>query len=163
MRTVQSPRSFLISCFLGTWLLGFASGVWPQRVLAQVDVSTLASGFIPNPTVMAGVGGGDRRAAQVVNSRQTPTGLCLGYISAEPHEEITLENSFSNLEVSVESELDTTLIISGPGGVWCNDDSKGSHNPAIVGEWLPGLYRIWVGSYQFEQTPDYQLYISDQS
>lgn len=75
---------------------------------------------------------------------------------------MVLETNFSNLEMRVESDLDTTLVISGPGGVWCNDDS-GSKNPAIAGAWLPGTYRIWVGAYRAEQVPDYRLLIQDRS
>ena len=59
-----------------------------------------------------------------------------------------------------EAELDTTLIVAGPDGVWCNDDS-GSQNPAIAGEWLAGSYRIWVGNYQAGEVPRYELSITD--
>ncbi|NER80253.1 MAG: hypothetical protein F6K42_11865, partial [Leptolyngbya sp. SIO1D8] len=123
----------------------------------------LTSGFTPDPTILEGTGGGVHRAADVVKTDRTPTGPCLGYISLTPHEEVTLENKFSHLEMWVESEFDTTLIIEGPGGVWCNDDSQGTHNPAITGEWLPGLYRVWIGAYQANDIPTYQLYISDKS
>ncbi|MDB9528311.1 hypothetical protein PN498_20130 [Oscillatoria sp. CS-180] len=127
---------------------------------AQVDFVTLANGFTPNPTVLKGVGGGDRVAETVVNTRQSLTGPCLGYISVNPNEEVTLQTAFSNLEIRVESALDTTLIVEGPGGVWCNDDS-GSHNPAIAGEWLAGSYRVWVGAYRAKDKPDYELSILD--
>ncbi len=123
---------------------------------------TLTTGFSPDPMVLEGTGGGNRSAADVVNTQHTGTGSCLGFISPTPHEEITLQDSFSNLEMLVESELDTTLIVSGPGGVWCNDDSQGK-NPAIAGEWLPGLYQVWIGAYRPQETPAYSLYISDQS
>ena len=120
----------------------------------------LDPGFTPNPMVLRGTGGGDHPAADVVGVRNTPTGLCLGYIDRAPHERLTLEARFDNLELRVESRLDTTLIVSGPGGVWCNDDSDG-HNPAISGEWLPGDYRIWIGSYRAEDEPSYRLYLED--
>lgn len=129
-------------------------------VSAQTDVLTLASGFTPNPTVLVGTGGGDRPAAEVVNMRNSPTGPCLGFISTQPHEEVTLDSRFSNLEIRVEADLDTTLIVAGPDGVWCNDD-RGSHNPAIAGEWLAGSYRIWVGNYQAGEVPRYELSITD--
>jgi hypothetical protein len=62
----------------------------------------------------------------------------------------------------VESEADTTLVIQGPGGVWCNDDNQGK-NPAIAGDWLAGEYRVWIGSYRPSDVPNYDLYIRDRS
>lgn len=164
MRSLRISGHLLISCLLGSNALVLGTeGLQPQVVSAQFNTLTLAAGFTPDPIVLQGIGGGDRSAPEVVNVRQTPTGLCLGFMSLEPHKEITLEDEFSNLEMFVESELDTTLIVEGPGGIWCNDDSQGSKNPAIAGEWLPGLYRIWIGAYLAGVEPDYQLYISDKS
>lgn len=142
----------------GGLLLGLNSGLPWQAAVAQLTGIRLAAGFTPNPTVLTGTGGGDRPAAEVVNTRTTTTGPCLGYISPTPHEGVILDSNFANLEMRVESELDTTLIVTGPGGVWCNDDS-GSQNPAIAGAWLPGEYQVWVGAYQADQTPDYELFI----
>ncbi|MEM1279606.1 MAG: hypothetical protein AAGG53_06160 [Cyanobacteria bacterium P01_H01_bin.152] len=141
-------------------LLGMSAGRSERWAVAQPSFVTLAAGFAPNPTELVGTGGGDRPAAEVVNTANSPTGQCLGYISTAPHEEVVLETHFSNLEMRVESALDTTLVISGPGGVWCNDDN-GSQNPAIVGAWLPGKYRVWVGAYRAEQIPDYILYVQE--
>lgn len=162
MKVTQISRQLALVGVLGGALVGL--GEWQQcRVAAaQPNRITLSAGFSPNPTKLEGTGGGDRPAAAVVNTSNSPTGPCLGYISETPHEEVTLNANFSNLEMRVESDLDTTLIISGPGGVWCNDDS-GSKNPAISGAWLPGKYRIWVGAYRADQTPDYTLYIQDRS
>ncbi len=140
-------------------LLGTAGA---PAAIAQSAALTLATGFSPNPTVLQGRGGGDRAAAEVVKVRQTPTGPCLGYISPNPHQTITLSNRFSNLEMRVTAEADTTLVIEGPGGVWCNDDSNGQ-NPQIAGEWLPGNYRVWIGSYRPGDVPDYSLSIRDRS
>ncbi len=156
-----SYRLALIGVLGGT-LLGLMEGLSGRLAAAQINVLTLAAGFSPNPTELEGTGGGDRLAADVVNTANSPTGSCLGYVSEVPHEEVVLETNFSNLEMRIESDLDTTLVISGPGGVWCNDDN-GSKNPAIAGAWLPGRYRVWVGAYRAEQIPDYILYIQDQS
>ncbi|MEM6521333.1 MAG: hypothetical protein AAF892_05025 [Cyanobacteria bacterium P01_D01_bin.71] len=147
---------------LGSLLFGLGEGLGRRSAAAQTPFVRLAVGFTPNPAVLEGTGGGDRPAAEVVKTANSPTGLCLGYISEVPHEEVTLDSNFSNLEMRVESDLDTTLIISGPGGVWCNDDSSGK-NPAIAGAWVPGIYQVWVGAYRAEQVPDYVLYISDRS
>lgn len=163
MRSPRIPYHAIAGCLMGSLSIALVDGLgWRRPVSAQLNFVTLAAGFSPNPIVLEGTGGGDRPAEEVVNTRRTSTGPCLGYITTNPHEEVTLQSQFTNLEMRVESERDTTLIISGPDGVWCNDDS-GSKNPAIVGQWLPGNYQIWVGAYRLEEVPDYQLYITDQS
>lgn len=162
MKCRKPPNySAIVSILSSLLILGAleADSVVPP---AQPDGITLATGFLPDPLILAGTGGGQFTAETIVNTRQTPTGLCLGHISSDPHEEMMLANYFSNLEVSVNSKRDTTLIIEGPGGIWCNDDTY-AHNPAIVGEWLPGNYRIWIGAYQLEEIPRYELLIHDLS
>lgn len=145
---------------LGTLLFGLGEGLRWESAAAQTPFVRLAAGFAPNPTTLEGTGGGDRPASEVVNTSNTPTGPCLGYISETPHEEVILDSNFSNLEMRVESDLDTTLIISGPDGIFCNDD-YGGKDPAIAGAWVPGIYQVWVGAYRAEQVPDYVLLISD--
>jgi len=162
MNQMQTPRHPRWGYVMSSAAIAIAASVYVPAVSAQRLFLSLADGFTPNPTVVEGTGGGDRRAETVVNMRQTSTGPCLGYVSSEPHEEITLQANFSHLEMRVESDLDTTLIIEGPGGVWCNDD-HGGKNPTISGEWLPGLYRIWVGAYRADDVPDYRLSIRDRS
>lgn len=162
MRFNQIVNYPLLFGVISSALLILIDSMGRHPAAAQLDFTTLATGFSPNPTVLQGTGGGDRPAEEVVKIRNTSTGPCLGYISTNPHEEITLQDNFSRLELRIESESDTTLIVQGPGGTWCNDDS-GSKNPAILGEWLSGDYRIWVGAYQADTLPNYELYISDQS
>jgi hypothetical protein len=59
----------------------------------------------------------------------------------------------------VESPQDTTILISGPGGTWCNDDFEGK-NPGIAGQWLAGTYKVWVGSYDKNNYHPYIIRIS---
>lgn len=150
-------RPSLLAGLVGLGCLSVASAA-----IAQSAHLSLASGFKPNPTVLNGQGGGSRPAAEVVGVERTSTGPCLGYIRDRADEQVTLENDFDDLSIWVESRHDTTLIIKGPGGVWCNDDSR-DHNPEISGEWLTGDYQIWVGAYQSGNTPEYWLYIRDDS
>lgn len=163
MRFHRISARWIVNCALGGLLLTVADG-WRGRspAIAQFEAIILAAGFTPNPTVLAGVGGGDRPAKEVVDTHRTPTGLCLGYVTTDPHEELTLQTAFPNLEMRVESELDTTLIVVGPDRVWCNDDSV-DHNPAIAGPWLAGKYQIWIGAYQADEQPEYEFFITDNS
>lgn len=162
MRSTRILYRPIASCLIGGLSIALANGFQRQPVSAQLHFVTLAAGFTPNPTVLEGTGGGDRPAQEVVNTRRTATGPCLGYISTTPHEELTFASAFTNLELRVESDLDTTLIVSGPDGVWCNDDNGGK-DPAIVGQWLPGQYRVWIGAYRAEEQPNYEFFITDNS
>jgi hypothetical protein len=60
----------------------------------------------------------------------------------------------------VQSPEDTTIIVRGPGGSWCNDDSQGK-NAGIAGEWLAGTYNVWVGSFDKTKSPPYILQITE--
>ena len=160
MRSIRIPYRPIVRYLLGSCAIALVHGLGRQPAAAQAEAVTLAPGFVPNPTIFKGTGGGDRPAADVVETRRTSTGLCLGYISTDPHEEVIFESKFTRLEIRVESDLDTTLIVSGPDGIWCNDDS-GDQNPAIIGQWLPGKYQIWIGAYQAEEEPEYELLFND--
>ncbi|MHC5833095.1 MAG: hypothetical protein ACYT04_98205, partial [Nostoc sp.] len=59
-----------------------------------------------------------------------------------------------------QSPEDTTIIIKGPGGTWCNDDFDGK-NAGMIGEWLAGSYQIWVGSYEKGKYLPYTLQITE--
>jgi hypothetical protein len=50
-------------------------------------------------------------------------------------------------------------MIKGPGGIWCNDDTNDT-NPVIEGQWQPGSYKIWIGSYQVDVFNDYLIKIT---
>jgi hypothetical protein len=120
----------------------FAQAAPKQAVFESVSLS---SGFKPDPQILQGVSGGDKPARNQISLSQTPTGACVGFIDASPDHQIKLTSFFSYLKLSVESQGDTVLVIQGPGGTWCNDDSN-SQNPVIAGEWKAGLYKVWVGS-----------------
>lgn len=121
-----------------------AQAVPKQAVFESVSIN---SGFKPDPLVLQGVSGGETSARGQVSVSQTPTGSCVGYIDSSPDHQIKLEGFFSYLKLSVESQGDTVLVVQGPGGIWCNDDSS-SQNPVIAGEWKSGLYKVWVGSHE---------------
>jgi hypothetical protein len=95
----------------------------------------------------------------------TPTGQCVGKYHQDSDYTLSVFGSkkakVRNLRLEVESDRDTTLMVNGPGGLWCNDDDEGDPDPMIYGEWLPGSYRIWVGSYQPGQRLDYTIRVTD--
>lgn len=120
---------------------------------------TLSPSFTPDPTTVRGISGGPRTATEQAGRPDTATGPCVGYVDAEPDHIMTLTQFFSYLSLQVQSSEDTTLVIRGPGGSWCNDDYQGS-NPGIAGQWFSGTYEIWVGSYESDAYHPYVIRIS---
>lgn len=119
--------------------------VLSSGVLIFEDI-TLTPNFTPNPAVVRGFSGGDLTAEEIAGRAETATGVCTGFVDAEPDHRMTLTSPFQLLSLRIQSTDDTTLIIRGPGGVWCNDTYT-DWNPGIAGQWLSGTYEIWVGSY----------------
>lgn len=122
-----------------------------QRVqsplLSIFENVTLSPRFSPDPLTIRGISGGSVSAKEIAGRVDTATGPCIGFTDARPDHTLVLTNFFSYLNLQVQSPEDTTLIIRGPGGSWCNDDAEGK-NPGIAGEWLAGKYEIWIGSYK---------------
>lgn len=113
-----------------------------------------------DPLTVRGMSGGTIPAKQIAERADTPTGACTGYMDREPDHTLRLKNKFDYMKLVIESPEDTTLIIKGPGGTWCNDEFEGK-NPGIVGEWLKGNYQVWIGSYKKEQYLPYTLKITE--
>ena len=109
--------------------------------VAQDAVTRLSSGF--GTQTAEGPAGGSQRA---VRHGVTDWGVCTGWIAQEPNHVVTLTDDFAQLRIAVQAPEDTTLVITGPGGVRCSDDGDGD-NPVIEGEWEAGRYEIFVGSY----------------
>ncbi|MGJ5675896.1 MAG: hypothetical protein ACR9NN_20135 [Nostochopsis sp.] len=123
------------------------------------DVS-ISPKFFPDPFEVRGMSGGSLPGNQVVTKRETSTGACTGFVDQKPDHQLELGKKFDYLKLQIDSPEDTTLIISGPGGTWCNDDFDGK-NPGIIGEWLPGTYQIWVGSYHRDEYFPYTLKVTE--
>lgn len=120
---------------------------------------TIRPRFSPDPMTIRGISGGSVPASTVAGRNQTPTGLCVGFMDQEPDHTLALTSFFSYLSLIVESPQDTTLVISGPGGTWCNDDFQGK-NPGITGQWKAGTYQVWVGSYDTNNYNPYLIRLS---
>lgn len=116
--------------------------------------------FSPDPLTVRGMSGGSIPGKEVAGRAETPTGSCSGFFDEDPDHTLELTSKFHYLKLQVESPEDTTLVVSGPGGSWCNDDFDGK-NPGIVGEWLPGTYNIWIGSYKKETYLPYTLEVTE--
>jgi len=91
------------------------------------------------PLRLQGTSGGDQSA-------QVHGAACLGAISEEANHTILL-SSDAHLGILAESSSDLTLVVKSSDGIFCNDDSRGSINPAIDAWFSEGLVRIYVGSH----------------
>lgn len=146
----------LVSAILSCALLDPSSA---QSVGKKI---TLGYRFEPDPLILEGISGGKLQAIEVVKTEGTITGFCNGFVSNKPNHILVLSNFFEFLKIEVDSSIDTTIIVEGPGGVWCNDDYD-NVNPGIEGQWKPGRYRIWIGSYQENINNGYQIKITDRN
>ncbi|MBD2446125.1 hypothetical protein H6G76_02925 [Nostoc sp. FACHB-152] len=121
---------------------------------------TLNHPFSPDPMNVRGMSGGSISGSEVAGRTATATGPCTGFVDEAPDHTLELTTKFDYLKLQVQSPEDVTMIVKGPGGTWCNDDLDGK-NPGITGEWLPGNYQVWVGSYDQGQYFPYTLKITE--
>jgi hypothetical protein len=128
-----------------------------QNIFENVTISPK---FSPEPLIIRGISGGSVPANKVAEGAETPTGPCVGFVDEPPDHTIVLTSFFNYLSLIVESPQDTTIVINGPGGTWCNDDFQ-AKNPGIAGQWLPGTYRVWVGSYDKNNYNPYIIRMSE--
>jgi hypothetical protein len=98
---------------------------------------SLGAGFLPDPTIGRGITGGDMDAARFGNG-------CSGKVHVEPDHVLTVTSEV-NLHMYVDSDVDATLVVMGPQGAWCDDDSHGNLDPAIRRRFAEGVYQIYIG------------------
>lgn len=129
----------------------------PQPIF---DNLTIRPKFSPDPLTIRGISGGPLSVRQIAGRGETATGPCVGFVDKQPDHTVVLTAFFNYLSLEVQSPEDTTILIKGPGGSWCNDEFDGK-NPGIAGQWLAGTYRIWVGSYDKDKYHPYTIKISE--
>ncbi|BAZ89355.1 hypothetical protein NIES932_08310 [Raphidiopsis curvata NIES-932] len=156
---IGSIRLLILTIGLGLTFVNddFANGQQMPTMFGDVQIGHQ---FSPDPLLVRGMSGGLVPAGEVNRMDNTPTGPCSGFVDETPDHILKLTSKFDYLKLQVESPEDTTIMISGVGGTWCNDDLDGK-NPGISGEWLQGTYKIWVGSYQQGKYFPYTLKITE--
>ncbi|NJR39033.1 MAG: hypothetical protein HC781_09605 [Leptolyngbyaceae cyanobacterium CSU_1_4] len=165
MQTWLSSGTRFFPAFIAPMMAGISlSFPAPAQLQAQAlpgfntifENVTLSPSFSPDPAIVRGISGGEMSANDVATRTETATGACTGFVDEQPDHTIVLTSVFNFLNLQVESPEDTTLVIRGPGGTWCNDDYTGK-NPGIAGQWLSGTYQIWVGSYRQDEYSPYVI------
>jgi hypothetical protein len=117
----------------------------------------LASGFQPDPQVVAVRSGGEINAASISPS-------CAGFISSAPDVRLNYTAGSLPLILSVAADADTTLVVNGPDGSWYCDDDGGVNglNPMVrFNDPKSGQYDIWIGTYGNASLQPAQLNISE--
>ncbi|MEI6427448.1 MAG: hypothetical protein WCO45_03530 [Pseudanabaena sp. ELA607] len=130
--------------------------------VSMFESLTIAPSATPQKFLLHGISGGPAMSQSVTLRPKTETGECIGFVDRQPDHRLTLTQPLQYLQLLVRSPGDTVLIVRGPGGVWCNDDSA-NRNPAIAGRWLAGTYDIWIGSYEEFTSFPYLLELSTET
>ena len=139
-------------------LIYICASFYGSSALAQVTVNKNVN---TQPLIIEGTTRGSVAAAKITQIEKTATGYCDGFTSRKPNHVLTIDKFFSSLRLEVESIADTTIIVRGATGIWCNDDANNA-NPVIEGAWQPGMYQVWVGTYQEGSNNSYRLKITGQ-
>ena len=104
--------------------------------------TSLDAGFRPDPYTVNLRSGGNIDAKDL-------GGDCAGWIADAPDYRLIYKAGALPLIITVESDVDTTLIINTPNGNWlCDDDGGGDLDPRVkLSKPQSGQYDIWVGTY----------------
>lgn len=113
---------------------------------------SLGAGFLPDPTIGRGYTGGEMDAGRFGAG-------CTGKIHVQPDHVLTITSDV-NLHMYVDSNVDSTLVVVGPNGAWCDDDSNGALDAAIRRRFTEGVYQIYIG-HLGEDTGRYTLTLTE--
>ena len=130
-----------------------SASLWSLSAAAS-QANALSPGF--GSVELKGTAGGDVAARDIAGRSDTATGPCVGFTGSQPNHVLRLNAGFNDLTVLIKSGTDTTLVVKGPGGTWCNDDFQGK-NAGLDGQWQAGEYRVWVGTQVKNQSIGYTL------
>ncbi|MFN3170204.1 MAG: hypothetical protein ACE37E_05885 [Hyphomicrobiales bacterium] len=169
--TINSPRAGAYTVWVGTFsqsdsypnaTLRVTAGPGGVRPPAAFNAGAEPTyGYI---SVQRGFGthsfellaGGALRASSV-------NGNCSGWIADVPDYTIDFRGQGRvPLEISVQSRIDTTLVVVGPdGAIYCNDDGDGLDPALTISNPMAGDYALWVGTYsESSDYPDATLWVT---
>ncbi|NZA26160.1 hypothetical protein H0E84_07155 [Luteimonas sp. SJ-92] len=98
---------------------------------------TLGAGFTPDPQTATGLTGGNVQASRYGSQ-------CSGMIDTTPDHVIDVTSAL-DLQLAVDSTTDSTLVLTGPAGTFCDDDSGGLLDARLTARLTPGRYEVYVG------------------
>lgn len=118
---------------------------------------SVGPGFSPDPATATGNAGGMTDASSL-------SGDCRGWIASSPNHVLTVTGAMPMLRIAANGgAADITLVVQRPDGTYlCNDDSDGL-NPMVEGAFVPGEYKIFIGSYDAQSAGSaYRVGVSGQ-
>ena len=158
--------------FVHTWLR-FRGGVFLTLMAALIAMPvvaeeanfatlTLEPGFSSSAGKVRGHTGGSYSLSAITNSDRSKN-RCLGFGDTTPDHIMVLGKGFSKLTLQVDSQgYDTTLLVQGPDGVRCGDDTGANKDASVTdSNWQAGTYRIWVGAFEPGVGKKYKLSASE--
>ncbi len=137
----------LVSTLIGLSACGSSGG----------QAFSVGPGSSPDPQTATGSAGGMTDASSL-------SGDCRGWIASSPNHVLTVTGAMPMLRVAANGgSADITLVVQRPDGTYlCNDDSDGL-NPMVEGAFVPGEYKIFIGSYDAQSAGSaYRVGISAQ-
>ena len=143
--------------FIGALAMAAPASACPdwqgQPYFGQINLN---AGFMPDPYVRNITAGG--------TNNLTGCGApgWAGYVTRRPDFDLYWNGQSSQLTIAVTSVADAVLLVNAPDGTWYyNDDYRGT-NPAITFQNpAPGLYDIWIGTYDGSRRNPGQLIFTE--
>ena len=159
MKVSKISHSYVVKLGWGTFTTIVALAIAAPS-FAQSAVS-LGRNFRPDPKTLDGSGGGNVSIASTAGIADN----CRGFANAKPNHTITLNETFPVMDLLVYSSNindDPTMLIKGPNGIIiCADDESGGRNPQVTRRMPKGIYKVWVGSKNVNQSFGYTLSLSE--
>jgi len=130
---------------------------YPHSTQGRYGNFTVGAGFTPDPQTATGISGYSDagRIDAATFGKQ-----CTGFIDTTPDHTITVTSSV-NLRLTVSSEIDSVLVIRGPAGTFCDDDSGGNRDAQVNALFTPGEYEVYVGN--IGEAGEYILTVTESS
>ncbi|MBD3678915.1 MAG: peptidase S1 [Rhodobacteraceae bacterium] len=144
---------FALSALVLSVSQAFACPNW--RADPYFGTIDLMAGFQPDPYVRNITAGGTINLERCFNG-------WTGYVTGRPDFDLNWHGSANKLTIAVEAGADAVLLINAPDELfYYNDDTYGK-NPVITFiNPQPGLYDIWVGSYDGSRRNPARLIITE--
>ncbi len=143
-----------LATIAGATLFTFSSAI------AQPAAISLARNFRPDPIKLQGNAGGSVNMIGLAGQSN-----CRGFASEQPNHTLKLTANFPLIDLLVYTgnvNDDTTMLIrSSNGSVMCADDEYQGRNPQLSRRLPEGIYQIWVGSRNANQSINYTLSLSE--
>lgn len=144
---------------IAIWGMGLSMAISMPAMAQSETFKSLTLDRQTTSGMMMGSTGGNTSLPAIVSNSDRQNQKCIGFGAPTPDHTLILKQSFSSLAIRVDSGgADTTLVISGPGGVRCADSGETGKDVRLQQtEWQPGTYQIWVGTATPNVNRDYRL------